>query len=419
MVASQEVSEQEAEVGAALCCIIPEKADVIMSKRVSRRSFLGAGLAAAALPALAGAQGQEPELRRVIDAVTGEGLPGLSLIAKRVGARGRWKFVTDADGFYPFGEMIASLSGPAKFRIRIKSKQLDGRHIGYEGYFLLYPGTEANTGVGDIGLIPLYPEAFPFSFSDVSSEAEFRERWLTLLRELFFSVDRQPTPRPRRTDTGAIAAFAGGDLLTVRVTDELTSAEYNLVRQGMGAALKVMTRGIFTKRRFRRVPAADTALPPQELPRGTITVTRRADFPRPAVRLRYGNTNPYDEGANPHEIFSALVILDNFTLDELYRDGNGSPPEKTYARHLLQRCTAYALGWRPTLLLPNASVVDDNYGPPGAYVRRTITPVDRALAAVITGGGSGCYAPGFRFDRIGKMQLLGDPLHPISAGGAA
>ena len=130
--------------------------------------------------------------------------------------------------------------------------------------------------------------------------------------------------------------------------------------------------------------------------------------------IRYGNTGPYEIYYNPNEIIAARIFLDTYTLDELFRDGDTSGAEKTLARHMIQRCTLYALGWRPTLLLPNATTVDDNYGPPGQYTRRTITPVDRALAAVFTGGGTGCYAPGMRWDKRGAIRLIGESAFPVT-----
>ena len=65
-------------------------------------------------------------------------------------------------------------------------------------------------------------------------------------------------------------------------------------------------------------------------------------------------------------------------------------------------------------MLPNASVVDENYGPPSAYVRKTITPVDKALFAAVSGGGSGCYAPGTRLSSVGLTRLVGDSAYPLA-----
>ena len=385
-----------------------------MAVKIDRRTFVVSGLAATALPALSRAQELGPEGRRLFDAVTGEALSNVKIIVKKVGGRGRWTFRTDDDGNYQFGKITASLTEQTLCRVRIKPTQLRDRYIGFEGYWTVYPGMETNPGLGDIGLIPLTSGSLPFSFSDAYNEAGFRGKWLMLLRQVFFSIDRQSSPRPKQTAAGALNRFAKGEMMRVRVSDELAPAEYQLVRRWMGLALKTLTKGVFAKLRFSKVPAADTLLPVEELPPGTVTVTRRDDFPRPAARIRYGNTNPYDVDANPNEILAAQVILDTYTLDELYKQGNGDGASKNMANHLVQRCTAYALGWRPTLMLLNASVVDENYGPPGEYMRRTITPVDKALIAAVSGGGSGCYAPGTRLSRVGLTRLIGDSAYPLT-----
>ena len=391
------------------------KAGEPMTTWINRRSFVAGGLASAALSSTVLAKKPPPETRRLFDAVTGEGLPGVRIIVKRVGGKGKWKLKTDSEGLYPFGKIVRAQTDRNRYRVRIEPKELDDRYVAYDGFFYLNPGEYTNDGIGDIGLIPLYTEALPFSFSDIVSEEDFRARWLTLLGELFFAVDRAPEARPKRTNSGAITGFGRGETITVRVSDALTSNEYRLIRGAMGAALKTMTDGIFIKRRFERIADVDTTIPTEELPLGTITVSKRGDFPRPAERSCYGTSGPYEIYQNPNEIISARIYLDTYTLDEVFRDGDCSGAEKTLARHLIQRCTLYALGWRPTLLLPNASAVDDNYGPPGQYTRRTITPVDRALAAVITGGGSGCYSPGMRWDRRGAIRLIGEPDFPVVA----
>ena len=385
-----------------------------MSHEIDRRTFVGAGLAATVLPALSRAQELEPEGRRLFDAVTGEALSKIKIVVKKVGERGRWTFRTDDYGYYQFGKITASLTEQTLCRVRIKPTQFRDSYIGLEGYWLVNPGPETNPGIGDIGLIPLTSGLLPFSFSDVYNETEFREQWLALLRQMFFSIDMLPSPRPKQTAAGALNRFASGGTLRVRVSDELVPAEYQLVRKWMGSALKTLTKGIFAKLRFSKVPASDTLLAVKDLPPGTITVARRDDFPRPAVRIRYGSTNPYDLDANPNEILAAMVILDTYTLDELFRQGKGDGAGKNLAHHLVQRCSAYALGWRPTLMLPNASVVDENYGPPGAYVRKTITPVDKALFAAVSGGGSGCYAPGTRLSSVGLTRLVGDSAYPLA-----
>jgi hypothetical protein len=384
-----------------------------MAVKIDRRAFVGAGLAAAALPSLSRGQGSEPESRRIIDAVTGQGLGGIKVLVKKVGSQGRWGLRTDSEGNYRFDKITSILDQPTLCRVRISPKQLHLSHLGFEGYWTLNPGLGMNSGVGDIGLIPLSSSSLPFDLG-ATAEIEFRERWLRLLRELFLSIDCSPDSRPKQTAEGALVRCAAREMLTVRVSDELLPSEYSFVRSSVGPALQILAKHLFAKIRFVKVAAADTSLEESELPVGTVTVTKREDFPRPAVRIRYGNTNPYDVDANPNEILASQIILDTYTLDELYRQGQGSSANKALAQSLLKRCTAYALGWRPTLMLPNATVVDDNYGPPGMYTRTSITSTDKALHAAISGGGSGCYAPGIRLASSGLPRLIADPAFPLT-----
>ena len=168
-----------------------------MVARISRRAFVAGGIAVAALPSAAVAKKPPPETRRLFDAVTGAALPGVRIIVKRVGGKGKWKFNTDADGLYPFGKIIRAQTESSRYRFRIEPNELDGRYVAYDGFLYLNPGEYTNEGIGDIGLIPLYSEALPFTYSDITTEEEFRRRWLTLLGDLFFAVDRDPTAKPK------------------------------------------------------------------------------------------------------------------------------------------------------------------------------------------------------------------------------
>ncbi len=379
--------------------------------RISRRGFLGGCLAAALLPVRLPAARQDVGARRVFDAVSGEPLVGALITAKRVGRRGRWRFETDAEGLYPFNRIAADLERPGKVRLRISPGS--GGHIPYEFYLHVLPDAESNANIGDVGLVPLER---PGSAAGIDDEA-FNSNWAELLKQIFFAVDRQPSPRPRKTLPGSLARFDCRDVL-VRVAGSLSSAENGFVRDVLPGAVRDLSGGLLRVRKFRRVSAESALVPAAELPAGTITVARRDDFPRPAVRIRYGNTAPAAEGAeceevNPHEILAAQIILDVLTLDELYKNGTGNDDERRYARSLVQRCVAYALGWRPTMLLPGRTVVDDNYGPPGAYTRRLLTAEDRALALAAYGGGSGCYPPGVRFAKGPKPKLRADKKYPL------
>ena len=379
------------------------------ASRISRRGFLGGCLAAALLPVRLPAAWQDAGTRCVFDAVSGEPLARALITAKRVGRRGRWRFKTDADGLYPFARIASDLERPGKVRLRISHG--GESYIPYELYLHVLHGSESNFNIGDVGLIPLQRPGSSIGIDDET----FNSNWTELLKQVFFAVDRQPSPRPRKTSLGSLARFGCGDVL-VRVAGSLSSAEYGFVRDVMSETVRDLSGGLVSVRKFRRVSAGSAMAPAAELPAGSITVARRDDFPRPAVRIRYGNTAPtgeVEEAGNPHEILAAQIILDVFTLDELYENGTGNAEELRYARSLMQRCVAYALGWRPTMLLPGRTVVDDNYGPPGAFTRRLLTDEDRVLALAASGGGSGCYPPGVRFAKGLSPKLKADKKFPL------
>lgn len=386
---------------------------MLLIMALNRREFVGGCTALAALPLVRRFPSVETDLRRAFDAVTGEPLAGIELVAKLIGAAGRWRFMTDADGYYSFGEIPAKLKEPGTVRIKVRTRAIKGRYIGFDCYMNIQPQPELNSGIGDLGFIPLRQDSYPFTFPETENQNGFRNRLVSLLKDIFFSVDNKPRPRPKATLPGALARFDRSDI-TVRVDETFTDSEFGFVEQGINQTLTGAAPGAFKQTGYIRIPMIEAMIPAAELPVGTITVIRRDDFPRPAVRIRYGRTNPSDRRNNPHEILSALIILDTFTLNELYRNGAGGSSQQQYARHIIHRCTAYTLGWRPTLRLPNNSVVDENYGPPGAYTRKLLTDADEALAAAITGGGSGCYAPGIRFSSKRKEYLVSDPRYPLN-----
>jgi hypothetical protein len=389
-----------------------------MGRGLTRRDFLGAALAAASLPVCkpAYAQDVEPEKRLVFDAISGEPLEKVQVTAKKVGDRGRWVFKTDADGIYPFGEICSEIEEPTLIRLKISSKKLSAAYIGLESYLMVYPDQQENDGFGDVGLIPLKHPAISLSVDDTL----FNERWLALLKEVFFSVDRQGSPRPRRTAIGALARFSPGEM-RVYLSTAFSAKEVEFITDVVGGGVAALSAGTMSVRAFRKFSKAEPIPSEGELTPGTITIIKNLNYPRPAVRIRYGNT-PSTEGtgetdgveACPHEILAALIILDTLTLEELFQNGLGDQSQQAYARSIIQRCIAYSLGWRPTMLLPNRTMVDDSYGPPETIMRRQITAEDRALALAAAGGGSGCYPAGTRFLKKGVPILKTDPSYPLN-----
>lgn len=380
---------------------------------LDRRQFIAGSLATVMLPSLSFLNAVESGYRRVFDAVSGQPIPNLKLVIKRVGSRGRWIFRTTEEGLYPFGELESTVSDQATMRFRITSTVLRNRHIGVELLMNLHPNPELNSGIGDIGLIPLVNPATTLGITD----SYFNRNWLSLIKEIFFSVDRQPMPRPKGTLAGAMARFERNHV-QLRLSKDFSADEFDFIRKVATASIKILSgNSLLSKHTIALVPEADISTTPAELTPGTITFAKRRDFSRPAVRLRYGNSVgrvlPVQE-YNPHEITASLIIMDTYTLNELYQDGQGTQQQVRLAKRIVQRCIADALGWRPTVRLPHRSVVDENYGPSEVTNKPLITKVDTALALAAGGGGSGCYNAGTRFvDRLTPF-LKTDPEFPVN-----
>lgn len=381
-----------------------------LTMKIDRRRFIAGSLATMLLPAVPFSFAQEAGYRRVFDAVSGQPIPGLKLIVKRVGSRGRWIFRTSEEGLYPFGEVESAVDDQTTMRFRIESKTLKNQHIGVELLMNLHPDPELNAGIGDIGLIPLVNPGAALGIND----SWFNNNWLSLIKEIFFSVDRQPSPRPKGTAGGALARFES-ERVQLRFSQGFSDNEFSFIKRIAKPTVRVLSsKSVLPERKIALLPEAEIATFPEELSPGTITFAKRKDFSRPAVRLRYGNTGEQilPGKVNPHEIAASLIILDTYTLNELYRDGQGTQQQIRLAKRIVQRCIADALGWRPTVRLPHRSVVDENHGPPENMNKPLITRVDKALALAASGGGTGCYSAGTRFiDRLTPF-LKTDPEFP-------
>ena len=145
------------------------------------------------------------------------------------------------------------------------------------------------------------------------------------------------------------------------------------------------------------LPPSQEPIFEEELPVGTLTVIKQATYPRPAVRLRYSEVNP-------HEIAAALIILDDLTLVQLFRDGLGSEEELRLSRHMVQRCLAEALGYRPSMRLRNRTLLDANFDPPARTQRQGIRPEDILLSRVLYG--ARCLIPGSRWSIESEEIIL-------------
>jgi hypothetical protein len=375
--------------------------------RTDRRSFLalttGSLLAA---PLRIRAQ-EQPERRRLFDAVTGNPLPGIRLVFKRVGAQGNWKLRTDRDGYYAFGAIAADLEEPAAVRIRMATSQLRKKYVGFDLTLIVHPDMERNVGIGDFGVIPLKS---PGTAAGLVFPA-FNNDWIDLLREIFFSIDRQEK-NPKGTLPGALRRYAPAEL-RVRVSSKFSASEFAMLSEEIERALRMFSGDTLISRGILKIAWSSLPNRADDVPAGYLLVDKREDFPRPAVRIRYGDSD--DLVQNPHEIIAGLVLLDTWTTAALFRNGTSPAEEQDYARAVVHRCVADALGWRPTIRLPNISAVDENQGPPGTLVRPLDSVYDEALALAVSGGGSGCYPPGSRFlSAKNVIQLQNDPDYPLN-----
>lgn len=372
-----------------------------------RRSFIALTTGALVGLATTARAQDEPEKRRLFDAVTGDPLPGIKLTFKRVGSQGNWKLRTDGDGYYAFGEIAAALDEPAAVRIRMATSNLRKKYIGFDLTLIVHPDMTRNAGIGNFGVIPLKSPGNAWGLT----EPAFTSAWLDLIAEIFFSRDRQEK-RPRGTLPGALRVWNPADV-RVRVSSKFSAAEFAMIADEVERALRLFSGGALTAKGILKVNWASLPLSADGVPPGYLMIAKRDDYPRPAVHIRYGDTD--ETRKNPHEIIAGLIMLDTYTTGTLYRNGVGTAADQDRARAIVHRCIADALGWRPTIRLPGLSAIDENYGPPGSFIRPLDSIYDEALALAVSGGGSACYPPGSRFVSLKTgYQLMNDPDFPLN-----
>ena len=369
-----------------------------MNRGPSRRDFIVSTSALAAASPLLHASRKDPK-RTLIDPCNLIPLPGVRLKIRNLNSKKNYSMRTDAEGTWDLGRIIADVSDTAGERIRIRIKAQNISSYDYAGLdyrAMLEPSAEANAKIGHLALIPLSGAGRDLGIDDAAFEAA----WPEMLRDVLFARENTPDSIPRGAARGAVTRFERKKIaLRLGASLEVAEAEFahDIVENN---ALRDLTAGEMRLSLVVDLPTSEEPFYADELPPGTITVVKRDSYPRPVVSLRFSKKNP-------HEIVAANIVLDDMTLNSFYRGGAGSEEEIAYARHIVQRCLAEALGYRPTSRLPNRTLLDANFDPPGGIRRTGIRPEDIVLARVLYG--ARWLAPGSRLSSSFGQVILTDP----------
>jgi hypothetical protein len=369
-----------------------------MRDKPSRREFV-AGAAALAAGARFFPTGGKDTRRTLIDPCNQIPLAGakLNIVNQDSGVKSALR--TAEDGSWDLGPLIAAVTNSAGERIRIRVRPLTIGGYDYAGIdyrALLKPGAENNSEVGRLALVPLSGAGRALGIVD----EEFEAAWPALLRDALFAAENTPGAVPKGAARGAIRRFER-KRFGLRPGLSLSAVEAEFAGGIItGGALSDLTAGGMRISGTTEIPAAGEPFFEADLPAGTITLIKRTSYPKPVVRLRFSERNP-------HEIVAALIVLDDATLDSFFRAGEGSEEEIAYARHIVQRCLAEALGYRPTARLPNRTLLDANFDPPGGVVRTGIRQEDVLLARVLYG--AHWLRSGSRWAAHAKQVIMTDP----------
>lgn len=369
-----------------------------MRTETTRRRFIIGAAAAAAAPALL-RFARERNRRILIDPCNMVPLPGVKMRIVNLRSGREYRVRTSADGSWdlsvPSGDVVDPRGEP--FRARISARHIGGtRYAGLDYRMVLTPDGR-NPGAGHLALLPLEGAGRALSVAD----ADFEAAWPHLLRDAAFARERTPELVPAGLDGGAVTRFAKR-ALSLRLGASLSEAERAFVAEVAVTAVDKLSAQKLRLTESALIPLEGEPFFEDELEPAALTVIKRDTYPKPAVRLKHSD-------ANPHEINAALIVLDNFTLNQNFREGLGSELQLAMARHLVQRAVADALGYRPTVRLPGRTVLDATFDPPGGVPRREICPEDELLARALYG--SGCLEPGTRWSTDGAT-LVTDPRHP-------
>ena len=377
---------------------------------ISRRTFLAGTAVTPLLLSSPLANGyDETETRKVFDSVTGESIADAKLIFKRIGGRGRFVFRTDSNGEYNFGQVAAITTEPTIFRMRIMPASLKNQYAAIDVAVVVTPLERKNVGIGNIGLLPLQSPGPKLGLAN----AYFQNNWMELVKSTLFTQEFQQSGIAPGVNPGAVLRFSTRRI-KVRISTGFKGVEFDFVKKEIEKALRFYTDGIY-KLKFTTMAPKNMPEDVRLVPEGNLYICRSVRYPRPAVHI---NTFGMEDESinNPNEIKSAIIHVDDHTIATLFNKYNSSDDDIAFARSLLQRCVAGVLGWQPTLKLPGDSIIDENtYSPENRRIPG-YSQYDRALAKVVSGGGSGCYPAGTRFARNKtKVILKGDQNFPLNA----
>lgn len=365
-----------------------------MRRGLDRRTFI-ASASALALASRFAAAGKLSTRRVLLDPCNLIPLPRVRLKITASGDGTKYRFRTGDDGSWDIASLIDGISNSEgeEFRVRIRPRKIGGyNYAGLDHRMLLRPGIRSNAKAGHLSLIPLSGAGRALGITD----KDFEAAWPGMLRDVLFSVENTPGEIPDGAARGAITRFARKKL-TLRLGNSLSAAEADFVSDVVeNNALEQLTAGWMRLKGTKELPVGEEPFFESDLPSGTLTVIKRDNYPKPVVRLRFSDADPY-------EIAAALIVLDDATLNSFFRGGAGGDEEIAYARHVVQRCLAAALGFRPTMRLPNRTLLDANFDPPGGIARTGIRPEDVLLARVLYG--ARCIVPGGRWSD-GRTQIM-------------
>lgn len=353
---------------------------------IDRRTFLAASLSALAAAQLAAAK--KPFARQLVDTCNGRSLAGVRIRFRNLGTDAKIRLRTDIDGFWDYESLLGSISNPDGEMVEalIRPDSVDGvPYAGMRTTARLWPlgaGGRDNRRALRLSLVPL---AQPFGFT-FAADPELDQAWPLLITETVFGQDRNPDDAGDKLSYGAAAAWQTGKILML-FGENLKKSEHAFLQEIVPDAVEQLSAGTIRAVDGGVWPAEEIPEMKDDVPAGAMLFVANDDFPRPSVLHRY-------DSVNPHRIEAAKVTLGNLTLTNLFRKGEGSDEEIELARHLIQRSVAGALGFSPTMALPNRTLLDTTAQISGTVTRTGIRAEDALLSRILYG--SGWLIPGAR-----------------------
>lgn len=353
---------------------------------IDRRTFLAGSLSALAAARLFAAK--KPLSRQLVDACNGRPLAGVRLRVNNLATGATRRLRTAADGSWDYAALLESIRDPGgeEVEVLVRPGAVDGiSYAGLRTRAMLLPtgaGERINRRALRLSLVPLTKPFGPEAPHDPALD----HAWPVLLSETLFSEDRRPEEAGDEYAYGAITAWQTRKILLL-FGESLDEVERAFLQELVPEAVELLTAGVIRAVDGGVWPAEQTPDMAADVPTGAILFVANDDFPRPSVLHRF-------DSVNPQRIEAAKITLDNLTLRNYFREGDGSPEELAMARHLVQRSVAGALGYSATMALPNRTLLDATALTDGIIVRTGIRPEDVLLARMLYG--SGWIAPGAR-----------------------